>query len=186
VTAAKMSQKILLITGGNTGLGLETVKSLLFRSQASYKILLGGRSFDKAIAAVDALKKDLDSGSKSEVLPVQIDLEDDASIQALKEKIETDFGRVDVLVNNGGEWAAPLEDLSCLGALFAARLVRHQLSCLFFLFADSLDKHRRPIRPTALPGQARNARNVEQVLGRQCDRHLHPHAQLDPAAAEIL
>ena len=38
-------------------------------------------------------------------MPVQIDIEDDASIEALRELVEKEYGRIDVLVNNAGEFA---------------------------------------------------------------------------------
>lgn len=41
---------------------------------------------------------------------VQIDVTDEKSIQAVKEHIETQFGKVDVLINNAGEETVPLHD----------------------------------------------------------------------------
>ena len=100
-----MSSTIILVTGSNQGLGLETVKSLL-RSSRKYTILLGGRNFDKATAAAEQVKKEYHQ-SESAVVPVQIDIEDDESIERLKERVEKEFGRVDVLVNNAGESTSP-------------------------------------------------------------------------------
>ena len=96
-----MSSTIILVTGANTGLGLATVKSLL-RSSKLYTILLGGRDLNKAKAAAQEAKKEY-ADSQSQVVPVQIDLEDDSSIHALKERVEKEFGRIDVLVNNAGK-----------------------------------------------------------------------------------
>ena len=57
---------------------------------------------DKVDQALDTLKKDhVDIGS-STLTGVQIDLEDDETIQALAARIEKDYGRLDVLVNNAG------------------------------------------------------------------------------------
>ncbi len=92
---------IILITGANTGLGLETVRSLL-RSSHTYTILLGGRNLDKATAAAEEVKKEY-TESKSTVVPVQVDIEDDGSIEKLRERVEKEFGKVDVLVNNAGK-----------------------------------------------------------------------------------
>jgi NAD(P)-dependent dehydrogenase (short-subunit alcohol dehydrogenase family) len=50
-----MDRPVVLITGANTGLGLETVKAL-FRSSRAYTILLGTRNKDNADAAVRQLR----------------------------------------------------------------------------------------------------------------------------------
>ena len=95
-----MASKILLITGANTGLGFETVKALC-QSDKAYTILLGGRSIDKAAAAV----KDAQSSfpeSSSVLRPIQIDLEDDDSIAKCFEQVANEYGKLDVLLNNAG------------------------------------------------------------------------------------
>ena len=96
------SNTIILVTGANTGLGLETVRSLLRSTTKTYTVLLGGRSLDKATAATENVKKEYPQ-RKSEVVPVQIDIEDDKSIEALRERVDKEWGRVDVLVNNAGK-----------------------------------------------------------------------------------
>jgi NAD(P)-dependent dehydrogenase (short-subunit alcohol dehydrogenase family) len=93
------SETIVLITGANTGLGFATVKALAASSKAQYKILLGGRSIDKARAAAEEARPLL---VESSIEPVQIDIEDDDSIEALVETIKQKYGRIDVLVNNAG------------------------------------------------------------------------------------
>lgn len=94
-----MSEIIVLITGANTGLGYETVKALS-TSSAKYKILLGGRSLDRAKAAADELRPNFTAGSSVE--PVQVDIEDDESIAGIVRTITDKYGRLDVLVNNAG------------------------------------------------------------------------------------
>lgn len=95
-----MSETIVLITGSNTGLGYATVKALSANSEKQYKILLGGRSIEKAKAAAEELRPSL--AGTSGIDPVQIDIEDDKSIEALVKEIESSYGRIDVLVNNAG------------------------------------------------------------------------------------
>jgi len=94
------STEIVLITGANTGLGLETVKSLI-QSSKQYTILLAGRDLAKAQAATAQIQKDFPN-SASSVHAVQIDVEDDISIQKLFDQVAAQFGRVDVLINNAG------------------------------------------------------------------------------------
>lgn len=94
------SNPILFITGANTGLGYETIRSLL-QSSKPYTILLGGRSLDKANKAAEDLKKEFPKCS-STVATVQIDIADDDSITAAYDHISKEYGRIDILINNAG------------------------------------------------------------------------------------
>ncbi|TVY87140.1 Short-chain dehydrogenase/reductase [Lachnellula willkommii] len=96
-----VSNSVVLITGANTGLGFEIVKSLL-QSPKPYTILLGGRSLEKAKAAAQQAQTEFPS-SNSIIKPVQIDIESDSSITNLFEQISAEYGRVDVLINNAGK-----------------------------------------------------------------------------------
>jgi NAD(P)-dependent dehydrogenase (short-subunit alcohol dehydrogenase family) len=96
-----MSNTIVLITGANTGLGFEIVKALC-QSKKSYTILVGGRSLDKAKAAITKAES-VKATSSTQLHAVQIDIEDDNSISNLYEAIDRDYGRIDVLVNNAGK-----------------------------------------------------------------------------------
>ena len=96
-----MDQKIIvLVTGANTGLGFEIVKGL-YSSEKSYEIVVGGRSLIKAQQAADAISKELPS-SPSKLWPMQIDIEDDESIQRIFNEVQTKFEKLDFLVNNAG------------------------------------------------------------------------------------
>lgn len=96
-----MDQKVIvLVTGANTGLGYEMVKALC-SSEKAYEVLVGGRSLAKAEQAANAVMKDL-SSTRSRVWPMQVDLEDDESIQAIFDQVQSQFGRLDALVNNAG------------------------------------------------------------------------------------
>ena len=95
-----MSSDLVLITGGNTGIGYETIKAL-FQSSKPYHVLLGTRTVSKGEDAIAKLKQEVPD-SKSTVETVQIDIESDESIQKLYEFVEKKFGKVDVLINNAG------------------------------------------------------------------------------------
>jgi NAD(P)-dependent dehydrogenase (short-subunit alcohol dehydrogenase family) len=96
-----MSQdkKVVFITGANTGLGLEIVKAL-YKSTQSYDIIASSRLVSNGEAAVAAVQEILSSSSSLSV--VQLDLASDESIKKAVENIKSKFGRLDVLVNNGG------------------------------------------------------------------------------------
>jgi NAD(P)-dependent dehydrogenase (short-subunit alcohol dehydrogenase family) len=95
------SNTIVFITGANTGLGLETVKSL-YRSPNPYTILLGGRNLSKADDATEEVQKEYPS-SQSTVEPVEIDIESDESIEKAFDTISAKYDRLDVLINNAGK-----------------------------------------------------------------------------------
>ena len=94
------AKHVVLITGGNTGLGYEAVKAL-YQSSNAYEILIGSRSLDKANAAVSSLKQEVAS-SPSTLSPVQVDVESDESIDEAFETVSARFGQLDTLINNAG------------------------------------------------------------------------------------
>ena len=99
------SPKITLVTGGNTGLGYETVKALL-QSEKPYHVLLGSRSLEKAKHAIESLHKECPSLSNT-VESVQLDVASDESIEKAFEQVKASHGRIDVLINNAGRYPLP-------------------------------------------------------------------------------
>jgi NAD(P)-dependent dehydrogenase (short-subunit alcohol dehydrogenase family) len=95
------TRKIVLVTGANTGLGYEIVKALC-ASQTAYEVLVGGRSLPKAEHAAKTLSSEFPT-TRSHLRAVQIDIEDDSSIEALFELVQESYGRLDALVNNAGK-----------------------------------------------------------------------------------
>ncbi|KAM3424182.1 hypothetical protein BST61_g11275 [Cercospora zeina] len=91
---------IVLITGGNTGLGLEIVKAL-YKSNRAYDIVIGSRSLERGEGAVASVKQET-SNSQSSLSVVQVDISSDDSITAARGLIDSKFGRLDVLINNAG------------------------------------------------------------------------------------
>lgn len=82
-------EKIILITGGNKGLGYETARRLNSDGQTVY---IGARSAERGQAAADELG----------VAFVQLDVTDEDSIAVAASELERREGRLDVLVNNAG------------------------------------------------------------------------------------
>ena len=93
------SKTIVLITGGNTGIGYEVVKALL-GSDRLYHVLLAGRDIKKAEDAAKSSASEV--VSKSTVEAVQIDVEDDESISKAYEQVSSKQPRIDALINNAG------------------------------------------------------------------------------------
>lgn len=84
-------KRITLVTGANQGVGLQVAKELVANGDT---VLLGSRNFERGEAAA----AQLGAGA----IPIQLDVTDLASIAAAAERIRTEFGRLDLLVNNAG------------------------------------------------------------------------------------
>lgn len=95
-----MAPKAILITGANTGIGFQIVRALCSSDQA-YNIIVGGRSLSKAEEAISSAEKEYPSSS-SKLFPVQVDIEHDDSIRRAFEEVQSQFGKLDALVNNAG------------------------------------------------------------------------------------
>ncbi|KAK3687191.1 hypothetical protein B0T22DRAFT_527154 [Podospora appendiculata] len=95
-----MAPHIVLVTGGNTGIGYETVKCLL-GSTTPYHILMGSRSLEKGKLAVEKLHKELPAATNT-VEVIQLDLTSDESIAKAFEQVKAAHDHVDTLVNNAG------------------------------------------------------------------------------------
>lgn len=96
-----MTEKhIILVTGGNTGIGFETVKAL-YTSPSAYTIVMGSRSYEKAKSAIANLIGESNT-STSDVVAIQLDIEDDQSIQDAFYEVKSKFSKIDTLINNAG------------------------------------------------------------------------------------
>lgn len=91
MTTQNRMQKVALVTGGNKGIGIAIVRGL---AQEGFTVLLGARSAAVGRAAADTVDGD--------VLPVVLDVTDQGEIDAVAAKVATEFGHLDVLVNNAG------------------------------------------------------------------------------------
>jgi NAD(P)-dependent dehydrogenase (short-subunit alcohol dehydrogenase family) len=89
-----MTTKIALITGANKGIGFETARQLGARDMT---VLVGARDAERGREAERALR---DGGADARF--VKLEVTDQKSIQLAAERVETEYGRLDVLVNNVG------------------------------------------------------------------------------------
>ncbi len=93
--------RIALITGSNSGLGLETAKAL---KNNGATVVLACRSPRKADAAKQDLLRERDGGA---VDLLELDLADLASVQRAANAIGERYGCLDLLINNAGVMAPP-------------------------------------------------------------------------------
>ena len=85
-----------LITGANSGLGLESARALAAKGA---RVLLACRSLEKANAAAAALRSD----TGGELIPLELDLADLESVRRAAAQVE----QLDLLLNNAGVMAPP-------------------------------------------------------------------------------
>ncbi len=91
-------KKVALVTGANKGIGKAIVQGL---ARDGFLVYLGARDPERGRAAAAELTAD------GAVRFVQMDVTDSASVLAAKQTIESETGRLDVLVNNAGISSAP-------------------------------------------------------------------------------
>jgi NAD(P)-dependent dehydrogenase (short-subunit alcohol dehydrogenase family) len=91
---ATMDKRLAVVTGGNKGIGLEICRQLAGKG---LRVLLTSRDADKGSRAAEDLKS-----NGLDVLFHPLDVDRDDSVEALRDDIEREAGRVDVLVNNAG------------------------------------------------------------------------------------
>jgi NAD(P)-dependent dehydrogenase (short-subunit alcohol dehydrogenase family) len=85
------NKRVALVTGANKGIGLQIAKDL---AKHGLTVLVGSRDVQKGETAARSAGVDAHA--------VQLDVTDQASIDAAAEHIRNQFGRLDVLVNNAG------------------------------------------------------------------------------------
>jgi NAD(P)-dependent dehydrogenase (short-subunit alcohol dehydrogenase family) len=83
--------RVALVTGANQGIGLQIARELVAKGLT---VLVGARDLNKGEAAA----QEIGEGAHA----IQIDVTDQASIDAAASRIRAEFGRLDVLMNNAG------------------------------------------------------------------------------------
>jgi NAD(P)-dependent dehydrogenase (short-subunit alcohol dehydrogenase family) len=95
MTSATVKRSVALISGANTGIGLAVATKLA--KDHGYHVVIGSRNAAAGKEAAAALVADGGAASS-----VQLDLSSDESIAAAVATIESEFGALNVLVNNAG------------------------------------------------------------------------------------
>jgi len=84
-------RRIVLVTGANQGVGRQVTKELVADGQT---VFVGSRDLERGEAAA----REIGPGA----IAIQLDVTDATSIAAAAERIRTETGRLDLLVNNAG------------------------------------------------------------------------------------
>jgi NAD(P)-dependent dehydrogenase (short-subunit alcohol dehydrogenase family) len=92
MTSDNLKGKVALVTGANKGIGLEIARQL---AQQGSTVLIGARDEKRGEEAARSLHAEgLDTRF------VHLDITDQTTIDAAAQKIEDEFGKLDILVNN--------------------------------------------------------------------------------------
>ncbi len=85
----ELQNKIVLVTGGSLGIGLETAKML---KEKGAIVIITGRN-----------KERLDKAAQeNDLIPVVSDVSKEKDVISLFDFVKTEFGKLDVLINNAG------------------------------------------------------------------------------------
>lgn len=96
-----LSGRVIVVTGANSGLGLETTRALVGRGA---HVVMACRSADKARTAADAIEAE---GGPGRAEPWSLDLASLESIEAFAERFEQEHDSLHALCNNAGVMALP-------------------------------------------------------------------------------
>jgi NAD(P)-dependent dehydrogenase (short-subunit alcohol dehydrogenase family) len=83
------NRRVALVTGANQGVGFQVVKKLVANGVTA---LAGSRDFGRGQAAATEIGEG--------AIAIQLDVTDKVSIASAADRIRTEFGRLDLLVNN--------------------------------------------------------------------------------------
>jgi len=97
----ELSGKVFVVTGGNSGLGLETAREL---ARKGGHVVIACRNAAQARAALENIRT---SAPRASVESMSLDLADLASVRAFAAALRERHGRLDALCNNAGVMALP-------------------------------------------------------------------------------
>ena len=97
LTGKDLTGKVAVVTGGYSGIGLETTRAL---AAAGAKVYVPVRNVDKAAETLATIER-------GEVIPLPMDLGDFASVRRVVAEMLENESQIDLLINNAGIMACP-------------------------------------------------------------------------------
>jgi len=96
-----LSDKVIIVTGGNSGLGYESVKAF---AEKGATVIMASRSVDKA---EESKKQIADKNKAVKIVTMQLDLADLSSVKRFAQEFKSQYNRLDILLNNAGIMMTP-------------------------------------------------------------------------------
>ncbi|MUM16994.1 SDR family NAD(P)-dependent oxidoreductase [Mycobacterium sp. CBMA271] len=93
--------RVAIVTGANTGLGLETARAL---AAAGAQVVLAVRDMDKGAAAIDEIKK---TAPAANLALQRLNLSSLPDITSAATQLGADYPQIDLLINNAGVMYPP-------------------------------------------------------------------------------
>ncbi|KAF9783764.1 hypothetical protein BJ322DRAFT_1007799 [Thelephora terrestris] len=103
-----LTGRVVIVTGGNTGIGKETVKALLSKNA---KVYIATRNEDRAKAAIEDLKRT----TGKEAVFLKLDLSSLKSVKAAAEEFLEKESALHILFNNAAVMCPPIDQLTVDG-----------------------------------------------------------------------
>lgn len=91
-----MDNKVVLVTGSSRGIGKATIIEF---AKKGYDVVINYFKNDKE---AEALKEDVERNYKVKALAIKTDVSNEYEVKNMVEQIISEFGHIDVLVNNAG------------------------------------------------------------------------------------
>ncbi|KIM51177.1 hypothetical protein SCLCIDRAFT_12194 [Scleroderma citrinum Foug A] len=103
-----LTGKVIIVTGGNTGIGYATIKHL---TRKGAKVYMAARNKARAGAAISALHKEGLGPGNGEVVWLELDLSDPRNAKKAAKEFMAKEDRLDVLIHNAAIMFGPYEIL---------------------------------------------------------------------------
>jgi NAD(P)-dependent dehydrogenase (short-subunit alcohol dehydrogenase family) len=99
-----LSGKTIVVTGGSSGLGKESVLQLVKHNPD--KVYLAARTSKRGNAAIEEIEKEVPS-AKGRIHYLELDMASFASVKQAADRIVSENNRIDILMNNAGTTGNP-------------------------------------------------------------------------------
>ncbi len=147
--AAALTGQVAVVTGAGHGIGAAIARRL---GTLGATVVVAGRTpapLDRTVQTI------IEAGYRAEAVACDVTVA--SSVKALAEKVETEFGRVDVLVNNAGigDFSTPLHQLALEEW---DRILNTNLRGVFYMI--------RALAPLMIRGKSGHIINISSLAGK--------------------